>query len=237
MSVVLFAREPRPGRVKTRLVPPLSPAQASKLAGTFLEDSLARVGCGLEPGGATLWLAWDGERRPPVDGRWEVISQGPGGLGQRLARCLAQAGSTGDAVIALGADSPTMPSSRLGQAVSALDEGDVVIGPSLDGGYYLLGLREASPAIFEGIPWSTSKVLSATRGRMAELGLTLLELAPWYDVDRPEDLWLLAAEVRRDPKAAPHTAALLQAWESSGQVPILPPPRDTAWRAVFNQPP
>lgn len=213
--LLLFGKVPAPGGAKTRLAPLFGPAAAARLYEAFLEDTAARVGAvaGAE---AELWLEPAGApgreagerlgRRLGLAVRWQEGE----GLGERLGAAFARAFEEGaGAAVAVGSDHPTLPPSRLEEALDALETADVVVGPSEDGGYYALGLRRAAwpraAELFRGVPWSTSDVLERTRQAIASLGLAARELEEWYDVDEPEDLERLA----RDLEGGSRTAAAL----------------------------
>jgi rSAM/selenodomain-associated transferase 1 len=187
-AVAIFAKAPVPGRVKTRLVPPLTPEEAASVARACLEDTL-RV---FVPAGG------DTEVRLFLDGRPDaalaafasslgvpVVPQAAGDLGTRLIAAFRALRARGaNRVLALGSDSPTVEPGRLREAFRALDSFDVVLGPADDGGYWLIGTRnEGADGVFQDIPWSTSGVIRATLARASALGLSLHQLPPWYDID------------------------------------------------------
>jgi hypothetical protein len=201
----VFAKYWQPGAVKTRLAAEIGNFQASRLYRRFLETTLARVS-GLAD---QQVLAFTPEERRSDFARlagtgWKLQSQGSGTLGQRMARFFAWAGEQGAThTVLIGSDSPHLPAGRVAEAFTHLDHCPVVLGPSEDGGYYLLGLRGASPEIFEDIPWSTPRVWPETVRRLQYQGVPFLALAPWYDVDDLGDLRRIYAELRqtesRDP--------------------------------------
>lgn len=215
VAAALFAKAPVPGRVKTRLVPPLSPEEAARVAGALLAATMDSLVAAL-PARWTLFL--DGE--PDADlgslasaRGLRIRPQVPGDLGVRLSAAFRMLRSEGAArVVAIGADGPTLPPALLREAVEALAECDVVLGPTEDGGYYLVGLASSREEIFRGIPWGTDAVLSATLERAAEAGLSVRLLPSWYDVDSVEDLRRLLEEVRGQP-APPGLRALVAALE------------------------
>ena len=194
--LILFAKDPRPGRVKTRLEPLITRRGSALLGDAFLQDSLERFA---KVGQTRRILAYDPlesigrlKERVPLAGQWECRGQPRGVLGARLwgmARWSFMEGSR--ATLLLGTDSPTLPVERVRAAFRVLERFPVVVGPSLDGGYYLLGLSRPLKHIFEGIPWSTHKVLEATLGRLRRKRIPYKMLRPWYDVDGPESLYLL----------------------------------------------
>lgn len=194
--------------MKTRLVGALTPEEAARLHAAFVEDLLAR----LENGDFELRVAWAvsaGEELPatPI----ASLRQEGAGLGERLYRGLTTAAREHRRVAAVGSDHPELTRERIEEAFTRLEESDVVLGPAADGGYDLIAVRSQAltPRLFAEIPWSTDRVLRATRDRCSELGLRVEELAESYDVDRPEDLERLAAALSEEPDRAPRTAAVL----------------------------
>jgi rSAM/selenodomain-associated transferase 1 len=214
-AVALFAKAPVAGRVKTRLVPPLTPEEAARVARALLVATLETLV-------ATLPVRWvlfldgtaDEELRALVTARGLTLRpQGEGDLGARLGAAFRALRAEGAArVIAVGADGPTLPPRLLGEAIDALLECDLVLGPTEDGGYYLVGTATSGDEIFRDIPWSTGSVLSTTLARAAESGRSVRLLPAWYDVDSVEDLRRLRDEVRRGPATA-GLCALIDALE------------------------
>ena len=208
-SLILFARNPRAGRVKTRLTPALSGDEAAFLYGAFLEDA-ARVYRLPEKWESVLAADPDPEE-PPLSSLfasgWRREKQASGDLGQRLANAFEGEFALGaPAVVAVGSDHPSLSRRLLVETFERLSEGaDVSIIPADDGGYCAIGLtpRVRPLEIFRAIPWSTSAVLDATRERAATLGLRLALLEPAYDVDRPEDLDRLARDLASRDREAP----------------------------------
>lgn len=222
ISVVVFAKSPTPGRVKTRLAADVGAEEACAFYEAFLRDvatmvarALPRLGA---PASAVLAYAGDGPGGLEcfAEAGFGATGQGGGGLGERLARVTARAFAGGARkVVIVGTDSPTLPPRLLADACVRLDDAAVVLGPSFDGGYYLVGLSEPAPTIFEGIDWSSREVLGQTlrRCRQANALSELLEF--WYDVDDLDDLTLLHDHLfdylrSRDPDVARHTAAHFQ---------------------------
>lgn len=198
-TLILFAKAPRPGHVKTRLIGYLSPRQAAEIYHRLLLltlDTLRTVN------DARIILAAspdDADFSDYVDSNIEVRPQGDGNLGRRLSRGIAEAFENGARrVVTVGADCPRMTPGDLTRAFDLLDEHDVVIGPAADGGYYLLGLRDPVSALFEGIDWSSSRVLAQTRARAATAGLGLALLDERRDVDTMDDLTALLGDIPVD---------------------------------------
>jgi uncharacterized protein len=218
-ALVLFARVPRAGRVKTRLTPPLTPLEACRLHAAFLEDVARTVRAAARRSGAVAWVAfsspWEPPRRTPLASAlrgFRRLPQRGGDLGTRMRRTirhLLRLGCRG--VVLVGGDSPTIPSSRLVEACRALRSGaDLVLGPARDGGYYLVGLGRDRPPLFRGVAWGTASVLRMTLSRARRERLAIRLLRPWYDVDRSADLVRLRRELHgRGRRRAPRTAALL----------------------------
>ena len=198
--VIVFARAPEPGKVKTRLIPALSAAGAAELHRRLVGHSLgAATGARLGP--VELWCAPDTsdpffrecERRLGIS----LWAQGEGDLGARMQRAFESALVHAARAILIGSDIPALSAQYLRDAERALAGGDdVVIGPAEDGGYVLVGLSRCDPELFRGIPWGGPRVLPETRRRIAALGWRLSELPALWDVDRPEDLERLPQEMR-----------------------------------------
>jgi hypothetical protein len=197
VAVAIMAKAPRPGTVKTRLCPPLLATEAAALYRSFLLDKIAAV---RELADAQPVIAYTPpEARAEFDGfapDFSLVAQEGPDLGARLHSTLAGLLGAGHAgAIAVDSDTPTLPGDFLQQAVQCLSRPgpDVVLGPTEDGGYYLIGVRRAHRELFEGVPWSTSAVLDVTLRRAADAGLRAVCLPSWFDVDTPDDLERLRA--------------------------------------------
>ena len=188
--IVIFAKAPVPGKVKTRLIPALGAETAAVLAATMLHRTAAEaldsdVGsvelCMDPPSGHPDWMG-----QVPLD----VIPtpQGEGDLGERLARAGRRVLAAGDRVILVGTDCPELDRARLVAAAAALERDDAVIHPTQDGGYALLGLGRFDPSLFEGIAWSTDRVAAQTIARIEALGWSLHVGETLRDIDVPADL-------------------------------------------------
>jgi rSAM/selenodomain-associated transferase 1 len=207
--LVIMAKEPAVGQTKTRLCPPLTPTEAAALYEAMLRDTIGLV-AGLE--GVRLAIAvtppeaTDSFRRisPPDAILLPVAGADIGDcLNQVLGRLLAD-GHSG--AIALNSDGPTLPAAYLRQAIAWLNGADVVLGPSEDGGYYLIGLRQPRPELFREIEWSSERVTAQTLARAEAMGLSVALLPPWYDVDTTADLDRLWADLATLPaEALPYT--------------------------------
>lgn len=215
-ALIVFARHPVPGRVKTRLTPPLSPAEAARLYECMLRDVLTKTAplAGVarllfyaeEPGALPFFR----ELVPAVP----LFPQRGEDLGIRMLTAFRETFSLGYREVAIiGSDSPDLPLVHIEAAFARLADGrtDAVFGPSEDGGYYLIGLTAPHEALFTGIPWSTENVLAESLARGEDAGLTI-SLAPvWHDVDTADDL--LRDELRDGGNGAPLTRGFLAKWE------------------------
>jgi rSAM/selenodomain-associated transferase 1 len=213
----VFCKHPHPGQVKTRLAEHIGPENAVSLAAAFLDD----VAFIFRSAGERRMLGyWPAESAPFFDPftrlGYELWPQPEGDLGSRIAAFFAETLQTGDnRAVLIGSDSPTIPMEYVDMAFEQLEKSDCVIGPATDGGFYLLGLRQTAPAMFQNIVWSGSSVLSQTVQRITDAGLSLSLLPPWYDVDDVDDLWMLAGHIRAMTRSGqthpcPMTAAVLQ---------------------------
>lgn len=214
-TLIVFARAPVLGEVKTRLARAVGEEAALALYTAFLDDT-----CALTQGlGARRVLAVAGDaadahlERLAKSQRLALETQGEGDLGARMQRAIARHLPRGPVVL-IGSDAPTLPRAYLHQALDALMEHDVVIGPSDDGGYYLVGARVEVPELFAGIPWSTPEVLPATLARLG--GRSHARLPACYDVDTVDDLARLRADLLTLPETvAPATRRVLAALPQS----------------------
>jgi rSAM/selenodomain-associated transferase 1 len=183
--IVVFAKAPVPGRVKTRLIPALGAEGAAALALEMLERTVAEAlatGLAVELCGepdAAKWFAG----RPGL----ELTAQGDGTLGERLARASERVLAGGN-ILLIGSDCPELERGRLGSAAEALERNAAVLHPARDGGYVLLGLRRFDRSIFEGIHWSTPIVAAQTMAKIEALGWSLHVGETLRDVDEPADL-------------------------------------------------
>ncbi len=209
-ALAMMIKAPRPGASKTRLSPPLTPEEAAAISTCFLRDTTANIahvvsahapgGGGAPAAGVAVYTptgleaAFDGLL---PDG-FTMIAQRDGDFGTRLLGAVEDLLAVGyGSVCLIDSDSPTLPAAALAAAVEALAQpGDrVVLGPSEDGGYYLIGVKAAHKRLFEDITWSTEHVTPQTLARAAELGLETVVLPTWYDVDDRATLRLLWEEL------------------------------------------
>jgi rSAM/selenodomain-associated transferase 1 len=192
-TVVVMAKAPTPGRVKTRLCPPCTAVQAAALAGAALADTLAAVD---RSGCARRVLALDGHPGPWVPPGWDVVPQVAGDLARRLDAAVV--GIDGPALV-VGMDTPQVTPEHLDRACSTLHAPgiDAVLGPALDGGYWALGVRVPRPGLFLDVEMSTARTSQRQRARLDALGLTVATLAELRDVDTWADALAVAAACPR----------------------------------------
>jgi rSAM/selenodomain-associated transferase 1 len=211
--VYVVAKAPRPGAVKTRLFPAVSPDHAADLARSFLLDAIecVRAVGGVEARIVCRDRSDDQLLADIVGGDVAILRQSRPGLGAALEDCFRHGRADGfERVAVLGSDSPTLPASIIREAFDLLDAADVAIGPTQDGGYYMLAAHEPYPILFRDMLWSNSAVLAETLARCTRGGLRAAVLRPWFDVDDGADLLRLRGELERaDPRTAPHTRAIL----------------------------
>ena len=207
-ALVIFAKAPIPGQVKTRLCPPLSPDEAASLHGSFVLDVLERSHSPKTQRRITPnWVPLDRfvacapsashvffkiiEARHGV----QLLDQIGDDLGSRMEQAFRMIFDRGyQRVLVVGTDLPSLPGECYREAIKLLGDHDLVLGPSLDGGYYLIGLTRPAPELFAGIPWSTDRVFALTRAKAEALGLKIGLLPAWRDVDTIDDLMAVIQE-------------------------------------------
>ncbi len=220
-AVIVMLKAPRAGTVKTRLTTLLTEESAAALARCFALDTIAKA----KSVAANVIVAY-----APADARLELETLLPGNLhwieqrgqdlGERLAAVTAETEAANFApFVVIGTDSPTLPAAFISEALRALaaNECDVALGPADDGGYYLIGLRQFVPDLFQNIEWSTPLAYEQTARNATLLNQQILRLPVWYDVDTPLELLRLRDELNADAKAqtcAPATHRWMLAHES-----------------------
>jgi rSAM/selenodomain-associated transferase 1 len=225
-AIAVMAKAPRIGAAKTRLVPPLSAEEAARVSACFIRDATENIVAASQQTAIEGYIAYSppgsaAEFAPLLAEGTRLLPSRRVGLGASLydaAGDLLEAGY--GAACLVNSDSPTLPTSLLINAARALSApGDrIVLGPAEDGGYYLIGLKQAHVRLFDEIAWSTPLVFAQTVERAREIGLEPLVLPKWYDVDDVASLQRLTAELLgEDGKSdrgaayrAPHTAAFLR---------------------------
>jgi rSAM/selenodomain-associated transferase 1 len=206
-ALVVIAKAPVAGHSKTRLCPPLQPAQAATLAEAALADTLQAVAW--TPGATRRVLVLDGDAGPWLPEGFEVLAQRGDAFGERLANAVRD---VGEPLLMVGMDTPQLTRAQLAGALRRLDDPqvDAVLGPTPDGGYWAIGLAAADPSVFDGVPMSSAQTGARQRARLDELGLRTAQLETLRDVDTFDDATAVAA-------LAPWTrfAAMLE-WATSG---------------------
>ena len=205
-AIIVMAKAPLAGSVKTRLAGILAPDEIAELAACFLLDTVSSA----KQVGLPVFLAYSPEGGRSViepivgdDVRW-VCQQGAD-LGARMLSAFSHAAGQGfSPLVMVGTDSPNLPPASYQAALEGLqhEDVDVALGRADDGGYYLLGMQAPYPALLAGVSWSGPEVYDQTLRNAARAGLRVREIAPWYDVDTPEDLRRLRADLRDDPAGA-----------------------------------
>jgi len=211
-ALLIFARRPHPGRVKTRLSSFLTPEEASELYDCMLRDVIARTAL-WEVSARFLFFEVHGDAEEyfrGIDERLVLQPQSGEGLGERLNQAFAEVFRCGFRTAAvIGADSPDLPITFVSEAFERLERvvADVVFGPAEDGGYYLLAMQAPHPELFREVPWSTDKVLEESLHRASSAGLRTSLLPVWYDIDEPPDL--SRPHLRAEGNGAPRTRSYL----------------------------
>jgi len=202
VAVGIFCKTPAAGFSKTRLSPPLRPEECGMLSACFIRDLATTIHSLCLDGEATPYAVYtpagtEKALRGLLPADFRLLLQREGDFGTRLFRAAADLLSDGHAgAILVNADSPTLPASILRAAVTAVRSHDaVVLSPAIDGGYTLIGLSRPHARVFADIPWSTSEVHRLTMERTAEIGVPVINLPRWYDVDDMQSLGLLEAEL------------------------------------------
>ena len=217
-AIIIMAKAPVAGFVKTRLTDGFTPDEIAELAACFLADTVSRA----KQTGRTVFIAYSPasgrniiESIAGEDVRW--LCQPGGDLGARMAAAFAGAAAEGfGPLVMVGTDSPNLPPASYETAFCALRSGDtdLVLGRTDDGGYYLIGMRSLCAALLEGIAWSGPTVFDQTVANAARLGMRVREILPWYDVDTPEDLDRLRQDLLGDP-AGSERAPTTREWLKS----------------------
>jgi uncharacterized protein len=217
-ALVVFAKAPIVGQVKTRLIGALTPEQVTELYVCFLQDTFAMMeAVQAEREQLSLVLCYtpadelEAFEAADLEGCLMLAQQGQD-LGERLQNCFADLFAAGfHSIVILGADSPTLPDEIVIEAFDRLmQSGAIVIGPSTDGGYYLVGSNQAQPELFAQINWGSETVLAQTEVRAAALKLDVSRLPEWNDVDTPADLEIMQAQIASGEATSPKTSKYLK---------------------------
>ena len=212
-ALLVVAREPVPGRTKTRLSPPLTPNQTAKLYEMFLLDTLEIMRQVQDVHRFIVYLPQQAEGYfQELAPDFKLIPQLGSSLGARLDNALSQClNADYDHAVIMNSDSPTLPSEYVQQAFFELSTSDAVIGPCDDGGYYLIGLNKPSPTLLQDVQMSTSNVAFDTLALAEKEGLRVAQLPSWYDVDNGDSLKHLYADLHSNYKgSARHTRVFLE---------------------------
>jgi uncharacterized protein len=220
-ALLVFAKTPKPGKVKTRLRAAVSPEVAAALHEACIEDTLqlVRKMRGYDvfvfaAGGVSYFRAL--VKKQGSGARVRVLPQRGADLGARMEGAFRKCFAMGyREVVVIGTDTPWMGAERVRRAFAELKANDLVIGPAEDGGYYLLGMRMFVPEIFRKIPWSTGRVLELTLKVVGKAKLRGKLLRRDFDLDRPEDLRRAARMLKRRPRLAPALAAAIEKVEGA----------------------
>ena len=220
VAVAIMCKTPTRGLSKTRLSPPLRPDECAAISACFIRDLSSTIASLIEEGdvsGCAVYTPRGSEAalRGLLPADFRMVPQSDGDFGTRLCNGTAdllQAGHAG--AILVNSDSPTLPKSILREAVDAVRSGDnVTLSPAIDGGYTLIGLSRLHVRLFEQIPWSTSDVYRLTLERAEEIGLPVVNVPAWYDVDDARSFQMLEAEL------AGHRPAFADAKVTGGEAP------------------
>lgn len=214
-AIIVFAKKPEAGKVKTRLVPPLSYEEAKELYQCFMKDALMQyvqlakelnihIFLAVTPEGSSGYfegLIAEISKEKKMNADITIINQRGQDLGTRLFNAFTSVFFQGyDQVAITGTDHPTLPNGHIRQCFTALGQKkyDAVIGPAEDGGYYLIGLKKVQVDYFKDIPWSTDKVLNHTLQALTQKGNTVCLLPQWYDVDDKNSLSRMIEEIEKN---------------------------------------
>ncbi len=215
-ALLIFAKSPKPGTVKTRLLPAVSPQQAAALHAACIADTL-RMALALRDCDVLLFAAGGSSYfkklvRSKQSGRCShIFPQRGTDLGARLEHAFRKCFRMGyRELVVIGTDTPWMGAARLRQAFATLCAAEVVVGPAEDGGYYLLGSRKVRPSLFRKIPWGTNRVLQSTLRAISREKLHVKLLRKDFDLDRPKDLRRAALMLQCNPRLAPTLAAAME---------------------------
>jgi rSAM/selenodomain-associated transferase 1 len=213
-TLVIMAKAPRPGMVKTRLTPALPVEAVAEFYRCLLHDTLALARSLRAVEIAIMCPSPDVDELTRFAGdNVEVVAQKGKGLAAVLTSVFAHFATGQQRVIAFNSDSPHLPASVLAGAFEALRAQDVVVGPTHDGGYYLIGAKVAHPVLFDGDGIGTKSALDALMARARGLRLSVGFTEPFYDIDVEGDLTRLAEELKLHPARAPRTANWLREWQ------------------------
>jgi rSAM/selenodomain-associated transferase 1 len=204
VAIGIFCKTPLPGLSKTRLSPPLRPEDCAALSACFIRDLAATIAELTHDGDVTGYAVYTPAGSEPalralLPAGFRLQPQCDGDFGTRVETAMRELLSKYAGAILVNADSPTLPASILRAAVAATRRGGIVLSPARDGGYTLIGLSRPHERLFTDIPWSTARVHQTTVARAAEIGVPVVNVPGWYDVDDAESLALLQSELAGEP--------------------------------------
>jgi hypothetical protein len=211
-QLAVFVRPPIAGKVKTRLAGLFGDRGAAELYHAFVEDTL-RMCSRVRAAGRVDVTLWSAGPEDEIVSEWArrldvpARLQPEGDLGVKLGAAFDEGFRRYERVVIIGSDAPTLPIGLIGAALASLEDASIVLGPANDGGYYAIGASHSVRPSFARVRWSTSDALQDTLTANAHRNVAVL--APWYDIDEPEDLAILRAHLSVDPTAAPATARRL----------------------------
>lgn len=210
----IFAKFWEPGKVKTRLASSLGDVKAARVYEAFVAATIARLSA-IDCHRVVAYSPADSVTRGEFEAanltNWSLTPQADGNLGERMAAYFDEQFAAGaQRVLLLGTDSPNVPLVEVQEAFEHLKSCEVVLGPTSDGGYYLVGAASKTPPIFADIPWSTPEVLSSTVDSLQKAGIAYEQLDPWYDVDELFDLHQLIEDLQDDREEEPSLEVLLR---------------------------
>ena len=206
-TIIIMAKVPRAGNVKTRLQPFLLPAQCVSLSEAFLEDAINKA----QSRANDLIIAFSPNSERDYFAKFEnnkfmLIAQKGENLGEKMFNAFQFAfANNSDAVVMIGTDSPTFPAEFIDSAFENLKNADAILGETEDGGFYLIGLRTLRKEIFADVEWSSAKTFEQTTQNIENIQLKLLHLPIWFDVDFPKDLVKLRDDMMKNSDIAPKT--------------------------------
>jgi rSAM/selenodomain-associated transferase 1 len=215
-AIIIMAKVPQAGKVKTRLQPFLTPEQSAEFANCLLQDTINKVN---QTKNKPIIAYSPSERRDFFDGFNNLVltAQNGSDLGERIFNAFQFAFSQNlDSVVMIGTDSPTFPPEFINKAFDFLINSDAVLGKTEDGGFYLIGLKKLDRRIFEPVEWSSPTTFQQTKNNLEKLDFSLSELPVWYDVDEPKDLKRLREDEHLQ-QIAPKTAEWLDTNKKDGQ--------------------
>ncbi|MGM0366294.1 MAG: TIGR04282 family arsenosugar biosynthesis glycosyltransferase [Actinomycetota bacterium] len=200
--LIVFCKQPVPARVKTRMVPPLTYNEAALLYDAFLKETVnfSRKIKGVERILSFYPPESQNRLNSLIDMNWTTQVQQGNNFSQRLLNAFKENLSGNKPVVVIGSDSPSLPPDLIYAAFKALEKHKIVIGPAIDGGFYLLGLKEFYTRIFDQVRWSSKNTLSDTLKNIRHMGIEPFMLPEWYDVDDIYDLKLLVSHLSLIPE-------------------------------------